>query len=302
MLDIISIGSVTADIFISAPFLERAANARTGMLPLGSKIEIKAPEVRIGGGAHNSAVTFACNGLKAGLLGKIGNDIFGKEIRQSLAGKRIKQFLIKDDSASTGASFILLDAKGERTILAHRGVSGAFTKKEALSVPEAKWAYINPGSMPLPVLSALVLFLHKRGTQIAINPSADMLRHGFAAIRPIFNRSRVVLLNREEGALLTRLPRKNKGGIFKKLDAEVRGVAILTDGKHGAHASDGKKILSIPALRVKKVTDMTGAGDAFGSAFVAEYMKSEDLKRSLQQGAKNAASVIQYMGATEGIK
>ncbi|OGM92395.1 hypothetical protein A2755_01355 [Candidatus Wolfebacteria bacterium RIFCSPHIGHO2_01_FULL_48_22] len=300
MLDVVSIGSSTLDIFIPVPFRNR--------LPVGSKLKIDAVTICGGGGAHNSAVTFKRNGLKVQLVTRVGDDVFGKKIQQIIHAQKIKASIRTDSSGSSGVSYILLDAKGDQTILTQRGVSGIFSKDEFSKMPESKWAYISTGAMPLHVLSALVKILHDRGTRIAINPSSEMLAHGLAKIRPILNRSRVVLLNRKEAASLTGVSIRRKRKIFKKLDADVLGIAIMTDGERGAFVSDGKTILKSDAVRVRKVVDMTGAGDAFGSAFVAALIKKgencekgtcrpDHLQYALEKGTEHAAKTIQHIGA-----
>lgn len=304
MLDVISIGTATADIFIKSPDL--------GRLRGGAKIETDSPCVTVGGGAYNSAVTFSKKGLVTGLFSKIGDDIFGQLVRNAAAHSSIRPFFLDGKRGQTGVSFILLSQNGERTILVYRGVSGDFSKSEVLPVPKAKWAYIHPGSMSLAVLLSLIGKLQKNGTRIAINPSLHMLSYGISRIRPILNKSNVVILNREEASALTGVPFSRRGEIFKKLDADVLGIAIMTDGKNGSAVSDGKTIISSPAFRVKKVIDMTGAGDAFGSAFVAALIEKGEtcgknkcdantLAYALREGSKNAALVIQHIGATEGL-
>ena len=49
------------------------------------------------------------------------------------------------------------------------------------------------------------------------------------------------------------------------------------------------------------VASSLGAGDAFGSAFVYEYSRTGDIGRSLALGAANAASVVQVIGAKNGL-
>ncbi|MEK9158079.1 MAG: PfkB family carbohydrate kinase, partial [Patescibacteria group bacterium] len=50
-----------------------------------------------------------------------------------------------------------------------------------------------------------------------------------------------------------------------------------------------------------KVIDRTGAGDAFASAFVAEYSRSGDIPKSIQLATANASSVVTQYGAKAGI-
>ena len=47
--------------------------------------------------------------------------------------------------------------------------------------------------------------------------------------------------------------------------------------------------------------NLTGAGDAFGSAFTVGYMKFHDIKAALSLGTMNAAAVVQHTGAKVGI-
>ncbi|MFH1732169.1 MAG: PfkB family carbohydrate kinase [Planctomycetota bacterium] len=77
-------------------------------------------------------------------------------------------------------------------------------------------------------------------------------------------------------------------------------VVVITDGENGVQACDGETVFLLPAEEVP-VASSLGAGDAFGSAFVFEYSRSGDVGRSLALGAANAASVVQVVGAKNGL-
>ena len=75
MYDIITIGTVSVDTFIKENFLKTVSDRKhlakigfkTGKaqcLSFGSKIEIEAPQIHVGGGAYNAAVTFSRAGFK----------------------------------------------------------------------------------------------------------------------------------------------------------------------------------------------------------------------------------------------
>lgn len=304
MLDVVSIGTVTADIFIPVPPHKK-------MRP-GTKLEISAPYVTVGGGTYNTAVTFSKQGFSTGLFAKVGDDLFGRLVHNAVEHASIQSHVPIEKNGETGVSFILLSGSGERTILVRRGLSGSFSSRDIERVPKARWAYINPGSMPLPVLTRLIARLHAQKVSIAINPSLDILAHGFSKLRPILQQSCLVVLNREEAAKLTGISYIRKDAIFKALDAHVPGIILMTDGFRGASVSDGTYILHEPAFRVPRVVDVTGAGDAFGSGFASVLISScqlctkgmiqkETLRKALKKGAKNAGFVIQRVGATEGI-
>ncbi len=77
-------------------------------------------------------------------------------------------------------------------------------------------------------------------------------------------------------------------------------VIVITDGENGVHACDGKTVWLLPAEEVR-VASALGAGDAFGSAFALEYALSGDVGRALALGSANAASVVQVIGAKNGL-
>ena len=62
-----------------------------------------------------------------------------------------------------------------------------------------------------------------------------------------------------------------------------------------------EKIYHQSIVKVKKVVDTTGAGDAFASSFLGEYLKKDSIEAGLKFGAENASSVIQKLGAQNGL-
>ena len=51
----------------------------------------------------------------------------------------------------------------------------------------------------------------------------------------------------------------------------------------------------------RKIIDTTGAGDAFGSGFVCEFMKSGDIEKSIQLGMANSVANLAQVGAKNGL-
>jgi len=110
----------------------------------------------------------------------------------------------------------------------------------------------------------------------------------------------ILIVNQEEASLLTQSDFKNEEEIFKKLDQLVKGIAVMTKGPEGVVVSDGKKIYSA-GIPKSGLVDRTGAGDAFSAAFVAGWIEKEDISYAIQLATANATSVVQKMGATNGL-
>jgi len=313
MLDIITIGTVTRDVFVTSELFKvlrdkehlEKIGFKTGeaeCFALGSKIQIDEPIFSFGGGAHNTAITFARQGFKTGIIAKVGNDLSGKEFLAHLKIEKIKPLLSYDKKTGTGYSVVLLTPGGERTILVYRGASEKFSRKDAsLKKIRAKWAYISPGEVSFSVMSDIISELRKNGTNIAINPSKHYLNMKHSQIEPLLNKTNAVFVNREEASCLTGEPYDKERKIFRAFDEMIDGIAVVTDGSKGATVSDGKFIYRSGVFKEKKLTDRTGAGDAFASGFISGLMRKEnDICYALRLAAANATSVVETVGASDG--
>jgi len=324
MFDVITIGTATRDIFLTSPVFKvlhdpdhlRKIGFPTGeaqCFTLGGKVEVNEPIFTCGGGAFNSATTFSRQGFKSAALIKIGDDETGKNILSELAKEKITPLAIRTKDKTTAFSVILLSSSGERTILVYRGASEDLKIKEiSFDNLKSRWAYISPGKLSYEVIEKLFSYFSKNGALIAFNPSRYYLEMGLNKLKPLLERTKVVILNREEGAYLTGINYENARSIFDKLDEVIDGIAIMTDGDRGVVVSDGKNIYS-SGIFAGDLVDRTGAGDAFGSGFVAGLMKYQvssikyqvfdkgQIEYAIRLGSANATSVVESVGATQGI-
>jgi sugar/nucleoside kinase (ribokinase family) len=313
MYDVITIGTATRDVFVTGsgfkvlkdPAHLKKIGFKTGeaeCFALGAKIEVERPVLALGGGAANAAVTFARQGFRTTALVKIGDDELGDEVVRVLKSEKINPLALRDKKAGTAYSTILLAPSGERTILVYRGASSNFRRKEVpMTRLKAKWAYVSPGEISFSLMQSIVSKLKKSGTKVAMNPSGHYLKAGPTKLKHILKNLDVVIVNREEASLLTGVDYGKEKQIFAKFDELVPGIAVMTDGKKGAAVSDGKYIYRAGIFSEKELLDRTGAGDAFGSGFVAGMMQKNDVCYALRLAAANSTSVVEQVGAGEGI-
>lgn len=308
--DIITFGSAIRDTFVK---LEKEDHyiikdphlieKRAFHFPLGSKIEVEKIYVFSGGGGTNTAATFSNQGYKTAFCGKVGKDKRGEAIIEELKRLGIgTQFIKKDKKYPTAYSLIISSPSGERTIFVYRGVSHYLTKKE---IPwqrlKAKWFYLATLNGKTSQLFAdIVDFAKKNQIKIACNPGNTQIKLGLRILKPILRKIDILILNREEAALLTKIPYQAEKATLKKLNELCPGIVIVTKGEEGAVLSDKKFLYSAPAFRVKTF-EKTGAGDAFGSGFLAKYIKTQDIPRSLQFAIANASFCIKEIGAKNGL-
>lgn len=320
MYDIISIGSATRDVFFSADELKRLKldEFPTGeaiCLALGSKIEMKKIVLASGGGGTNAGVTFVRQGLKTACIGVIGWDFNGEEILRELEGEGIdvKHFQKHDDDY-TAYSVILVHPGGERSILSYKGEGQHFDSEQLdLEKLKSKWLFLDSLGGVYEVLEKSVNWAVANGVKIATNPGGKELAHGLDKLKPLLKNFSVVIMNQEEAAGLTGIDFKKEEEIFKFMDDIIEGVFVMTKGPEGVVVSDGKNIYSA-RVPDSPVVERTGAGDAFSSGFVVEYIKvtsnkeqvtSEEKEKAIikaiQFGTANASSVVTQYGAKAGI-
>jgi len=316
--DVITVGTATADIVVKTKEFKqawaKAGRSRGDWLcfPLGAKVEIEDYLVSSGGGATNTAVAFARLGLKTGSVFEIGKDPLGRMVCQELEKEKIKLFLSLNKTLATASSVILVSPSGERTVLVHRGAANDLQLKEIpLKSLNTKWAYLAPGGIETKTIHQLIDFCKRHKIKVALNPSRHLIeaKKDIAQILPEVD---VLLLNTEEASYLTGLPYAKEKQIFQKLDELVKGILVVTNGPKGLKVSDGNFIWTAGVYKNKKVVDRLGAGDAFGSGFVAGLIKTREgcekgvcatknIEYAIRLGSANATSMVESLGAKTGI-
>jgi ribokinase len=307
MFDVITIGSATRDVFLKSKEFKsrRDHSSPTGFnlpLPLGSKLNVEELIFETGGGATNTAVTFAHQGLSTACICRVGDDPGGKAVVESLEKEGVNtEFTRKDRENYTAYSIILVVKSGERTILSFRGASGAFSEdmfpKGKL---DTKWVVITSLGGNIRLLNDLVASSKEKGAKIALIPGGGELKKGLRVLRPIFAKADILVMNREEASELTGIPFEDKERLDQRTCRLAGGVSIVTDGINGATACDGSYFYHIGIHEVKAV-DRTGAGDAFASGFIVGLMKYENIEGALELAIDNSSSVVSFFGAKKGI-
>lgn len=305
--DVISIGAAVVDHYAESSAFEtrkdtHAPNGLDTCFPLGAKLPMEQIEIQTGGGATNAAVTFANLGLRTATVSRVGTDFYGDMIKQLLAEKRIHtDFIQVDKEHRTGQSIIFLANGGHRTIFIHRGASAVLNKRE---IPwkslNARWFYITSLGGDLSLVSMILDRAEATGASVFWNPGSAELNKGYAKLLPLMKRVDILDLNREEAAELTEQPVRHLKKIIQKLGQSPRLGLLITDGPNGAYLHTKCCTWYAPPLPAKRV-NTTGAGDAFGSGFVAGFIPTCDLHTAMKVGMLNSLGVITHMGAKTGI-
>lgn len=302
--DVLSLGPARMDVFLKLPDeeVDEVCNIDRKRcvieLGFGEKIAVKGVEFAIGGNAGNNAVGLARLGLKSAMIGAMGNGWTDKRALEILESEGVdtKYVDIKKEGNGFGA---VLNYQEERTILSYYSDALCCWPEDPGLL--AEWIYLTSmGERYEDFYKQAVDWAKKTGAKIAFNPGTRQLKAGLNGLDYAFKETEVCFLNREEAAQLLGIPVDNIKKLLEGLREIGPKVIIITDGPEGTYAYDGQKYLHMPIVEAK-VVERTGAGDAFGSGFLAGYIKGKPLEECLKWGTVNSASVLGHVGPQAGL-
>lgn len=305
MARIVSLGSALQDIYLidHDDFVgtKKGDVEKLEQINIGSKVDIDKISFEVGGGGTNSAVTFARHGHDAVFLGNVGNDPAAQAIESLLDDEGVDtSYVTHLDNQQTGVSVVLLDAKsGERTILTYRGASAKFNNLSEDNLDEIKPDYMYVTSLRGDMDTLLRFFekAHEIGCKIMFNPGKLEIKEK-RKLLGLLDLVDILLVNKSEAAEI--VPGKVLEELIAHLGAYCKTV-IITTGAMGAIATNGEETYRFGIYEDLPVKDTTGAGDSFGSGFLAHLAAGKSFKESLIFGAANSTSVVSKIGAKAGI-
>lgn len=274
----------------------------------GIKIIPKEFHFCFGGGALNSATSIARLGLKVGTIINVGMGESKGSILKHLESEKIDGSLVSFSKKHyRGLSIFILDKGHDHTGFLYRGANNDLSIENWDFLKRTKWVYVSSltGKSDL-ILGKLEQKLKKYKNNFAWNPGGTQLKGGYLKLKRLMPLTNVFILNKDEASEIVLSKHKNFDcknipGLLYEIKSWGSKIAIITDGSNGAYAFDGKKLLKAESVKAK-VYDTTGAGDAFGSSFVAglDIFKG-DIKKALALASINSASVVSHIGAQNGL-
>lgn len=298
---ILTIGKTTQDVFLTSDEFDPHKEGKVAYthLPLGAKLALDEVTFATGGNPGNVAVTLARQGLHVSYMWALGHDPASNTILHELdeAGVDMRH-VVQTDHYQAGYGSILLAPSGERTILSYRGRGPDKAGKplDWSAIDEVDWVYPSSlGSME--ILETIVTRAQQKGVKVMLNPAGSELAEPHK-LKSLLEDIDILCLNHEEAATLV------EGKTSEELArhaAHYCSVVIISDGPRGVVATDGKQIVTAGMYEDVPVIDRTGAGDAFASGFLSQWVKGSSLEEAIIFASANSTSVVGKIGAKAGI-
>lgn len=263
------------------------------ILNLGSKYNLDLIEFSVGGSALNIACDLANLNNEVSLISRIGKDIYGNYILETLKKYKVNP-LIKIDKESTGFSVILLK-NGEKIVLSSKGASENLEENDINEETIKKNDIIittSCGKNSKKIYKKIFKLSKKYNKFFVFNPSISIIRKERNLLE-IFSDGEIIILNEEEVKELTKKRNINKAA--RKLLKHFRRV-IITLGKKGSIYFDYNNKIYQKAYKIKVVSTI-GAGDSFTAGFVHYYFKTRNIIDSLKFASAYAAINVSNFGS-----
>ena len=251
-----------------------------------------------GGKGANQAVAAAKLGAPTTLIGRLGKDAFGDELKTFLAAQGVDLSLVQQTSeAHTGTALITI-ANADNTIVVIPGANALVSATDVAAVALAKGdVAVSQFEIPLPAIGAFFGRARAAGATTILNPAPAI-----EAEHELLDLVDILILNESELGFLaqTELRDTDDPACFieavRSLQAGKDKTICVTLGKRGVVALIDGKPLIIPGHIVKAV-DTTGAGDCFVGAVAAQLAAGKSRHDALHYANAAASICVQRMGA-----
>jgi len=251
-----------------------------------------------GGKGANQAVAAAKLGAVTTLVGRLGHDAFGQQLRTFLAAQGVDLAYVRDTPGAPSGTALITVANADNTIVVIPGANGMVGPDDVLSVALASGdVAISQFEIPLPAISAFFTRAQAAGAWTVLNP-APMRNFD----RGLLEFVDVLVLNETELGLLAKAELHDTDNlarfadVAKSLQTRPDLTICVTLGKRGVLALiDGESFVA--AARPVNAVDTTGAGDCFVGALAAQLAESIPLRQAMGYANAAASICVQRMGA-----
>ncbi len=305
-IEFLAIGDLVTDAFIELKDAAVHCNINHADCELCVKFGQKVPfesvtEIRAVGNCANAACAAARLGLKSALASAVGKDTHGEEALKTLETEHVStDFMYVDPDHPTNYHYVLRYGP-ERTILIKHA---SFKYTLPSDDTQVDYVYLTSiGEHTLEFHNQIVSWLNTRpNAKLAFQPGTFQIKFGTDTLKEIYAKTEVFFSNKEEAQRILKIEASDIKVLIAGIHALGPKNVVITDGPNGLTASDGQKVYSLPMYPdPKPPVDRTGAGDAACSTITAMMAEGMSLKDALVYGPINSMSVVQYVGAREGL-
>lgn len=284
------VGSLNTDLVIKSPRLPEAGETVTA----GQFATFP------GGKGANQAVTAARLGASVAMVGAVGGDEFGRELREGLSREGIDvSHVITDVTTASGVALITVDPEGQNTIVVAPGANWRLRPEHVEAANDtivSSQVLLLQLEIPIETVVRAAEIAHRAGCRVVLDPAP-------APVEPLPDRLYrlldVINPNEVEAKALTGVPVADERGArsaAEQLLALGSRTAVIKLGARGAFVASGDTRAAVPGIHVDAV-DTTAAGDAFAGALAVALGEGRPILEAVRFANVAGAISVTHMGA-----
>lgn len=256
---------------------------------IGGNTLLQTPKIVAAGVAGNMAWYLKQLGIDPIVVATIGDDSWGILLKDQLIQAGISTELIRTSKMHTGFFLLLVDKKGERTMIGSRSANTelSVTAEEIVNV-HPQWIHVSGYSLLNHNYERVMKTVRRASEDLAVPISTDL--EGISAEgRHIGLEGVTVFCNDEEFRAYFRTS-------LRKIATKTRQTIVVKAGPRGCYLISRQRLTHFPSA-AKEVVDTTAAGDAFNSGYIASILSGRDESAACRFANAVAALKIRQMGA-----
>jgi ribokinase len=290
--DLIVIGSSNIDLVISV-----ARIPAIGETVLGGKSSMV-----FGGKGANQAVAAIRSGADTAFITKVGNDLFGDNLKTHFKDEGFPpELILTDENEPTGVAQIFVSEKGENCIAVAPGANMQLLPKDMVPyldlIANAKVVLLQLET-PLETIAYIVEMARNKEIKIILNPApAQPLR------TEILENIWLLTPNESEASILSGIEvvdqKSAHRAAIRLLEMGIKNV-IITLGENGCIFCQEKGMEYFKAFKTNAI-DTTAAGDVFNGTLASEITRNKSIEEAIAFATAAAAISVSRKGAQPSI-
>ncbi|EOD01781.1 ribokinase [Caldisalinibacter kiritimatiensis] len=292
MSDITVIGSLNMDLVATVKNMPKVGETLIGK-------ELKQIP---GGKGANQAVAAARLGAKVSMIGKVGDDGFGKNLMDSMNSDGIDtKYIKREENTSTGVALITVNDEGDNSIVVIPGANFKVTKEDidkATEAIEGSKIVLLQLEIPIDVVKYSLKKAKTLGKYTILNPAPAQNLDD-----EIIENVDLLIPNETELEILSGIEIKQEEDILnasRKLIKKGVKELIVTMGGKGCLYINKDIVKKYKAHKVQ-VVDTTAAGDSFTAAVSVQLSKKESIDKAIEFAMKVGALTVTKEGAQSSL-
>jgi ribokinase len=289
-IEVISIGGVNIDICAIIPEFPG----------IDEEMEVVELQELPGGSAANYIVGVARLGMKAGFIGKIGNDSYGQKLKTDFLQEKVDITQLKMANMHSGTCLVPIDKNGNRQIFSFRGANATLGPEDLSEAYIQQAAILHITSPPITVAQLAAELARKHKVLLSYDPGGKVIRKGLKFIEPVLKNTDIFFPSKPELDFLFPEVKEPKRAALQLIESYGMRIVATKLGAQGCLIVTKDDIIQVKAFTVN-VVDTTGAGDCFAAAFTFGIYKNWDPLRCARFANAAAAIKLTRLGARSAL-